>query len=322
MSGMDTSPLSPLVAVLLRPADLRPAVDPLTGAVRTDPSTTALAPAEAAALELGLRLAGDWGGTVVAVVAGPATDDGPLAEVAALGVRVVRVDWPAEGPFIDDVAGDERELARVLVAALATTGRPDLVLAGDRTADRGTGALPAFVAHELDAAQALGLVALRAATDDDHPSAGRALVTERRLDGGGRERLLVPLPAVCSVEAAGVRLRRAPLAALLDPPPIDVMDPAPVAGAAGTTGTTPSIGAPRPFRPRTRVVPAPAGDDPRQRILELTGALVAHDPPTLVGPVDAAGAADALVAFLERHGYLPDGTAGMTGSTPTTGAPS
>jgi electron transfer flavoprotein beta subunit len=40
--------------------------------------------------------------------------------------------------------------------------------------------------------------------------------------------------------------------------------------------------------------------------LSLTGALVAHEPPTIIGPVDAEQAADALLSFLERHGYLDD----------------
>jgi electron transfer flavoprotein beta subunit len=64
------------------------------------------------------------------------------------------------------------------------------------------------------------------------------------------------------------------------------------------------IGAPRPFRPRTRVLAAPRDADPRLRLLSLTGALVAHDPPTVVHPVDAAEAADVLLSFLARHGYL------------------
>jgi electron transfer flavoprotein beta subunit len=40
--------------------------------------------------------------------------------------------------------------------------------------------------------------------------------------------------------------------------------------------------------------------------LSLTGALVAHEPPTIIGPVDAEQAADALLSFLGRHGYLDD----------------
>jgi electron transfer flavoprotein beta subunit len=54
------------------------------------------------------------------------------------------------------------------------------------------------------------------------------------------------------------------------------------------------------------VVAPPEEDDPRLRLLALTGALVAHDPPTVVGPVDAPAAADALLDYLHRHGYLVD----------------
>jgi electron transfer flavoprotein beta subunit len=64
------------------------------------------------------------------------------------------------------------------------------------------------------------------------------------------------------------------------------------------------VGPTQPFRPPTRAIPAPTGRDPHTRVLALTGALVAHDPPTVVGPVDAPAAADALIDFLVRHGYL------------------
>jgi electron transfer flavoprotein beta subunit len=68
------------------------------------------------------------------------------------------------------------------------------------------------------------------------------------------------------------------------------------------------------------VLPPPASDDPRLRLLALTGALVAHDPPTVVEPAGAGEAADVLIDFLVRHGYLaavPDG-----GVAPSTGDPS
>ncbi len=52
------------------------------------------------------------------------------------------------------------------------------------------------------------------------------------------------------------------------------------------------------------MLPAPEGHDARARVLALTGALVAHDPPTVIGPVGASSAADALIDFLVRHGYL------------------
>ena len=140
----------------------------------------------------------------------------------------------------------------------------------------------------------------------------RRCSAERRLDGGWRERLRVPLPAVCSVEGAGVRLRRASLAGALAAESVDrPRGPAPLGGRRRPrTGRAGPRRPSRPFPPRTRVLPAPEGDDPRIRLLALTGALVAHDPPTVVGPVGAAEAADELIAFLVRHGYLdrpPDG---------------
>ena len=61
------------------------------------------------------------------------------------------------------------------------------------------------------------------------------------------------------------------------------------------------------------MLPAPEGDDPRLRLLALTGALVTHDPPTVVGPVGSGRGRRPLIAFLVRHGYLdgppePDGS--------------
>jgi electron transfer flavoprotein beta subunit len=294
----------PLIVACLRWTDPHPDVDALTGAIGREAGRGQLSAADAAALEHALRIAGAWSGRVLAVCAGPPAADRMLRDAAALGAEILRVAWPpADAPhgdglesddaYVHDLATDERGLARTLVAALSGAGDPALVLCGDRSADRGTGALPAFVAHELGAAQALGLVAL--------VSRGSELEGERRLDGGWRERLRIPCPAVCSVEASGVRLRRASL-----PDALAAGDrPVPVArGGPAPRGPGVRVGTVRPYRPRPRVVPPPADDDPRGRLLELTGALTTREPPTIVGPVATAEAADVLLAFLERHGYL------------------
>ncbi len=292
----------PLVVACLRIVDLRPGVDPVVGTVTRDRWGVGLPPADGAALEHALRVAEALDGRVVAVCVGPESVEPVLAEVAALGVSVVRVPAADEGDahrYVVELADDERALARTLLAALEPFGRPDLVLCGDRSVDRGTGALPAFLAHELGVTQALGLVAIEVAGPG-------SLTVERRLDGGWRERLSVGLPAVCSVEGAGARLRRASLAGVLG---VDgVATPADrsldVASAEGAGRGPLHLGAPRPYSPRTRVIPPPVGDDPRLRLLALTGALVAHDPPTVAHPADAAEAADVLLDFLGRHGYL------------------
>ena len=302
----------PLIVACLRISDLRPAVDPLSGAVTRDRLGVGLSPADAAGLEHALRIADAWSGRVVAVCVGPASVDPVLREVAALGVAVVRVPLGDEGDghrYVAELAEDERGLARTLAAAIAPFGLPELVVCGDRSVDRGSGALPAYLAVELGAAQALGLVALEPVDGE------RILVAERRLDAGWRERLRVPLPAVCSVEGAGVRLRRATLAGALAldgvHTPIDRSLEVALAAGPGLV----HVGPTRPFRPRTRVLPAPEAVDPRLRLLALTGALVAHDPPTVVEPADAAEAADVLLAFLAKHGYLHDEPPGIPGAT-------
>ncbi|HWD52869.1 MAG TPA: mycofactocin-associated electron transfer flavoprotein beta subunit [Acidimicrobiales bacterium] len=299
----------PMVAACIRIGDLRPRVDPLSGAVVRDQLGVGMAPADAAALEYAFRIAEAWSGHVVVVTAGPAAADPLLRDALALGAAVLRVAVPdpsSDLGYAEDLGADERAEAMAIATALAGYGQPAIVMCGDRSADRGTGALPAFLAHELGAAQALGLVAV--ATSDEPLT----LVAERRLDGGWRERLRVPCPAVCSVEGAGVRLRRASLTAALAARATEI--PEIVGGGGAQIGTGPiGLGPVRPFRPRTRVVPPPEGDDPRVRLLALTGALVAHDPPTVVGPIDASGAADALLDFLNRHGYLGEPTANEAG---------
>ena len=307
----------PLIVACLRISDLRPAVDPLNGAVTRDRLGVGLSPADAAGLEHALRIADAWSGRVVAVCVGPASVDPVLREVAALGVAVVRVPLGDEGDghrYVAELAEDERGLARTLAAAIAPFGLPELVVCGDRSVDRGSGALPAYLAVELGAAQALGLVALEPVDGE------RMLVAERRLDAGWRERLRVPLPAVCSVEGAGVRLRRATLAGALAldgvHTPIDRSLEVALAAGPGLV----HVGPTRPFRPRTRVLPAPEAVDPRLRLLALTGALVAHDPPTVVEPADAAEAADVLLAFLAKHGYLHDEPPGTPDAPDAPGA--
>jgi len=206
--------------------------------------------------------------------------------------------WAA-GPRPVGLVGGEQESAAALAAALRQHyGVPDLVLCGDLAADRATGSFPAFLAASLGAEQALGCVRLEPVDD-------RTLRVHRRLDGGRREVLMVRPPAVVSVEAAGVRLRRAGLAAALA-----------TASTAITVASTPAATARRirvlgahPYRPRPRELPEPVGTALR-RTLELTGALVQRTPPAVLGPLSPGQAADELLGYLRRHGYLAESDPG------------
>ena len=277
-----------LVVALLRVTDPRPTVDPLSGAVRSDDRSATLSDQDAAALEQALRAGEVLGCPVLAIAAGGVEVEPALRSALALGCVVLRVPLPMG--VSTDVFVDEQALAAALVAGMGEH-TPTLVVCGDRSADRGTGALPAFVAAVLGVSQALGLVALAVTKT--------SVRAERRLDGGRREMLEIALPAVVSVEAAGMRLRRAPLSAAVAATAAAV----PVA-ASVISGSPVEVRRVRAFTPRTRELAPPQPGPPRVRLLELTGALTAHEPPTIVGPVQASEAADVLLEFLRRHGYL------------------
>jgi electron transfer flavoprotein beta subunit len=277
-------------------------VDPLTGAVSAGHHGRGPGPSELAALEHALRLAQRWDARVIAATVGPAEADAMLREALAVGAaEAVRVEPPcgAVGPRPADLVGGDQEPAAALAAVLRNSyGVPDLVLCGDRSADRGTGSFPAFLAAALGAAQALGVVRLE-------PQDGGVLRVHRRLDGGRREVLVVRPPAVVSVEAAGVRLRRAGLPATL----ASAQAAIPVAGAQAPAGRRVRVLGAHPYRPWPRELPRPYGPA-LHRVLELTGALGERTPPIVLGPLPAAQAADELLGYLHRHGYLAAGDPG------------
>jgi electron transfer flavoprotein beta subunit len=275
-------------------------VDPLTGSVRANLRDRGPNASELAALEYALRLGEKWDAQVVAATVAPVEADEMLRDALAAGaaqaLRVEPARWMAR-PRPAGLVGGEQQSAAALAAALRQDyGVPDLVLCGDLAADRATGSFPAFLAASLGAAQALGCVRLE-------PVDGRALKVHRRLDGGRREVLIVRPPAVVSIEAAGVRLRRAGLPATLAR-----------GNAAITVARTPVAAAARPirilgvhpYRPRPRELPGPSGTALR-RTLELTGALVQRTPPTVLGPLPPDQAASELLAYLRRCGYLGAG---------------
>jgi electron transfer flavoprotein beta subunit len=275
-----------MIVAALRWSDQAATVDPLSGQVATDPRGSGVGAAERAALEHALRLKETLGEPcrVTAVTVGPAAAEETLREALAVGAdAVLRVEGPdPAGAVTEDGSGT----ARLLLAGFGTA--PDIVLCGDRSTDRGTGATPGFLAHQLGAVQALGLVELTAV--------GGRLHALRRLDGGRRERLVFDAPAVCSMEPAGTTLRRASLPATLAARRAEI----PVARVGSLDVPA---GTAKPYRPRPRALPVPSGTDPRRRVLELTGALVERTPPQVVTPGSAREAAETLLGFLRERGY-------------------
>jgi electron transfer flavoprotein beta subunit len=290
-----------LIGACLKWVDLRPEVDPLTGEPAAPTRSSGASAADLAALEIALRLAEIWGAEVLALTAGPPPADAILRDALAAGAhRARRVDVSADLP--------SPAVAEALAGALDGA---TLVCCGDWSLDRGSGSVPAFLAAETGAAQALGLLAVSPAASSPGapgPSAGSAaggappaLAAERRLDRGRREQLAVPLPAVISLEGGAARLRRATLAAVLA---AGVAEIEVVAGPSLPAERRVRVERVGPYRPRARQRSAPASDLPaRERILALTGALGASEPPrTVTATPDEA--AEVILGQLRTWGYL------------------
>ena len=109
----------------------------------------------------------------------------------------------------------------------------------------------------------------------------------------------MPLPCVVSVESSVATLRRAPLRRALAADAADI-DHRSIAVADRLVA--PSVVT--PFRPRARVLPAPAGDDALDRIRQLTDAAAgtAHGDTVELAP---ATPPQRIAATLRQWGYLP-----------------
>lgn len=286
---MTPDPRRPPVVALLKWAVRRRNVDPLTGVVTVDERSAGLSDMDAAALEFALCFGERSECEVVAVSAGPPSSEGALRMALACGAtRAIRVDASAGASSV--------EIASALSTALIDVG-PAFVFAGVHGLDRASGSVPAFVADRLGAAQALGLVDVVTGADGD-------VEALRRVDGGGRERLRVNAPAILSVEGATATLRRAALRSSLaaEQASIEVM------ANTHSEGSGPIVAeqATRPFRPRTRSVPAPPGGTALDRIRVLTDSATARTPARTV-TLDAAAAADAILGQLAEWGVGPRG---------------
>lgn len=262
---------------------LRTEIDPLTAAATVLEGRFGLDPASEAALEVALRLAGPVAAAVVAVTVGPSEAESGLRKALAAGAdEAVRIDAPA-GAASGDVAA----------AIAGSAGGADLVLAGAWSEDGGSASVAPMIAAHLGLPQACGLLDLR--------WDGGALLGERRLPAGRRERLRIETPAVVSVEPATASLRRAPLPAVLaaEAASIAVVHPRRAIAAHRPAGV-------EPYRPRPRTVPpAPVGEDHRARIATLSGTA---EPASRAQQLrlDPPEAAAAIVDALRRWGYLEE----------------
>jgi electron transfer flavoprotein beta subunit len=151
-------------------------------------------PADLAAVEHALGLAGETG-EVAALSVGPPQAEVALRKAIAMGAgRAARV-WS------DALAGaDSLAVAMVLAAAARRLGF-DLLLLGARSADTGSEAVGAAAAEFLDLPLVTRVVGIERAVD------GSGLLAHRKLARDERETRRVPCPAVVTIEPGGTEPR-------------------------------------------------------------------------------------------------------------------
>lgn len=132
----------------------------------------------------------------------------------------------------------------------------------------------------------------------EHSHGSSELALTRRLDGGRRELLAARAPAVVSVEGATAPLRRASLPAVRSAAAqeVEVVHPGTPLHARDAVIV--------PYRPRARVLPAPAGDDALERLRVLTDAAAASAARGETLEATPAEAAARIVAAARGWGYL------------------
>jgi electron transfer flavoprotein beta subunit len=147
---------------------------------------------DTAALARAMALASPGEHVVTAMLAGGASEDGPLRRALAAGAsRAVRLAGQ------DFASSDFHTLGQVLATGIKRIGGADLVLTGARSDDDGLGAVPAALARQLGALHVACIESLSLAKE-------RSDAVEIAVRGGGKRRLLrVSLPAVLSVSGGG-----------------------------------------------------------------------------------------------------------------------
>lgn len=283
-TAVPATPIGP-IAACVKWVDLHPETDVANGVPRPSAHSWGFSEADRAAFEVAMRLAEAGRTEVVLVCAGPVEAEGALGELAASGAsRTVLVEHPPHaGPGTSGA---------VLAGVLGPGGLGvHSVICGDISNGRGSGSVPAILAHHLGAAQALGLLEVSGVP-------GERLRAVRRLDGARREVIEIRGPAVLSVEGSVARLRRATLSATLGEgaPEVEVITP-------GTHHAATRVARVLPWRPPPRHLPAPHSPAAFARVLELTGALTERTPPRTV-EVPPPDAAQVILDQLRSWGYL------------------
>lgn len=155
------------------------------------------------ALEEALRLAEQCGGQVTPLTVGPAGDKAVLIRAAGMGAaRGVHISYEGQTPL-------RPSNIAAMAAAWAQEQAYDLILAGVMSEDALQGAVGPMLAELLGLPLTTAVVELAL-----EPESGLVRVV-REMEGGRRQRVSLPLPALLTVQSSPHRPRYPSLSSLL-----------------------------------------------------------------------------------------------------------
>ena len=150
---------------------------------------------DAYALEAGLQLKEKQGGEVVVLCAGPERAGQTIREALAKGAdRAIHIET--------DAAADPLTLARTMAMALQPE-KPDLVLTGLQSDDLGYGQTGVILAEIMGLPHATLIMNIEVE--------GSFIKVKRELEDGWFQHVLMPLPALLTIQSGATRLRYATL---------------------------------------------------------------------------------------------------------------
>ncbi len=152
---------------------------------------------DAYALEAGLQLKEKQGGEVVVLCAGPDRASQTIREALAKGAdRAIHIET-SEANIADPLT-----LSRVMAQALASE-KPDLVLTGLQSDDLGYGQTGVILAETMGLPHATLIMNIEIE--------GAGIKVKRELEDGWFQHVLMPLPALLTIQSGATKLRYATL---------------------------------------------------------------------------------------------------------------
>lgn len=152
---------------------------------------------DAYALEAGLQLKEKQGGEVVVLCAGPDRASQTIREALAKGAdRAIHIETDEAN------TADPLTLARMMAQALASE-KPDLILTGLQSDDLGYGQTGVILAETMGLPHATLIMNIEVE--------GAGIKVKRELEDGWFQHVLMPLPALLTIQSGATKLRYATL---------------------------------------------------------------------------------------------------------------